>query len=195
MKTHYEDHKALSNEAALLRLMATCWQTKQNRNPLKDYEQWEEKCDKSKRLMTKSDFYCFIGLLLMVLSPIFLHELRWLSAWVLCALILFRGLFILLKANKIYPEGLRPVIWDEYQEDLNIVIDAFALDGSETLENLWRMINEELTIRGHQIAAKQKAGYGVDARTERRNFVKIYDPTYKFGLAKEINHYFSKSEK
>jgi hypothetical protein len=82
-------------------------------------------------------------------------------------------------------------IWDHYQKDLTTLFKLFGYEENPykflDIGSLQKHVHDTLYNVGHQVAAKQKAGFLVDAANEKKVFIEMFDVANKFNF--DIGNY------
>ena len=192
MRTDYSAHE--EDVTGLLTPLYTLWcQMHPGANPRADYLKW-------KAAENKSFGNLWIELALIIVTAIFLmiaavaqKNRLWLAGAFACLAILVftTALVVWAKGWKDVPA---PEIWNAYHRDLSELLEAFPFLEDEQVrrsEEILRDVRRDIGMRSTQVAAKQSAGFVVDAKGEKDELLRIHSIAWsKFGIVRDIGEYF-----
>jgi hypothetical protein len=189
MNTDYDSHI----RDPWLRMMHASWQEINRKDAMQDYE------DYRKRLKRRCNIDFMGGMVIVAVTFIIMLILaltfKGNQVLVISPIVLALFSFSILgkRTKRISPDGDSAKIWENFQNDLCRFVRAFpSATGADAAypSVMKKVVGYDLTKRGTQVRAKQKAGFLVDADEERETLVNLHATAFQFGFSKDFESYF-----
>jgi antibiotic biosynthesis monooxygenase (ABM) superfamily enzyme len=189
MNTDYNSHI----RDPWLRMMHSSWQEINEKDAMQDYEDYLERRNRRRKIdfMGSMVIVAITFIIMLILALTFKGN----QALVISPIgLMLLGFAILGKrAKRISPDDDSAKIWEMYENDLCRFVRAFpSATGADAAypSVMKKVVGYDLTKRGTQVRAKQKAGFLVDADEERNELVELHATAIPFGFVKGLEHYF-----